>query len=72
MTESHRNEGTDEDDILTVEEVAAWLRVTPAWVRAHANGKRRPQLPGFKAGKYVRFRRGAVRDAVRRWTQHHG
>jgi hypothetical protein len=58
-----------ETDILTAEEVAAWLRVTPAWVRAHASKNRRPFLPGFKAGKYVRFERGTVRLAVAKWQK---
>ena len=56
-------------DILTVDEVAVWLRVTANWVRSHANKNRRPFLPGFKAGKYVRFRRGAVRDAIQKWEK---
>ena len=63
----HTNE--QDTDILTVAEVAAWLRVTPDWVRAHANKNRRPYVPGFKAGKYVRFRRGAVRDAIHKWEK---
>lgn len=58
-----------EDEILTVEEVATWLRVSPAWVRAHANRNRRPYLPAFKAGKYIRFHRGAVRRAIDTWHQ---
>ena len=56
-----------DDDILTVEEVAAWLRVSPAWVRAHANKSRAPFLPGMKLGKYVRFRRGAVKEVIEKW-----
>jgi len=56
-----------ETDILTVEEVAEMLRVTPSWVRAHANRSRQPYLPAFKAGKYVRFQRGCVLAAVQRW-----
>jgi Helix-turn-helix domain len=43
--------------LLTVEEVAAWLRVEPAWVRAHANGSREPKLPSLKVGAFCRFRR---------------
>lgn len=54
-------------DILTVEEVAQWLRVSPSWVRAHANRNRRPFLPGFKAGKYVRFERGSVSRTIAKW-----
>lgn len=57
----------NEEDILTVEEVAVMLRVSQHWVRAHASKNRRPYLPSFKAGKYVRFRRGSVRDAVLKW-----
>jgi hypothetical protein len=30
----------DEDPILTVQEVAAWLRVKPSWVAAHAARRR--------------------------------
>jgi hypothetical protein len=30
---------------------------------------RRPLLPGFKAGKYVRFERGTVRLAVAKWQK---
>jgi hypothetical protein len=59
-----------DDDILTVEQVAELLLMTPAWVRAHANHSRRPYLPGFKAGKYIRFRRGAVREAITKWERH--
>jgi excisionase family DNA binding protein len=45
------------DRLLTVEEVAEWLKVEPAWVRAHANGNRQPRLPSMKMGRYHRFRR---------------
>ena len=43
--------------LLTVEEVAEWLKVEPAWVRAHASGNRLPMLPSLKMGRYRRFRR---------------
>jgi hypothetical protein len=45
------------EDLLTPEEVATWLRVKPAWVRAHANGNRKPKLPSLKVGAFLRFRR---------------
>ncbi|MGI9069738.1 MAG: helix-turn-helix domain-containing protein [Bryobacteraceae bacterium] len=45
------------ESLLTVEEVAIWLRVRPAWVRAHANSNRRPKLPSLKVGAFRRFRR---------------
>jgi helix-turn-helix protein len=44
------------EKLLTVEEVAEWLRVTPAWIRAHSNGNRKPKLPSLKMGAFHRFR----------------
>ena len=41
--------------LLTAREVAARLRVSIAWVLAHAEGRRRPMLPSVKMGKAVRF-----------------
>jgi hypothetical protein len=58
-----------DDEVLTVDQVAAWLKVTESWIRDHANSKRRPHLPSFKAGKYIRFRRGDVRRAINQWTR---
>jgi hypothetical protein len=43
------------EELLTPEEVATWLRVSPAWVRAHANGNRQPKLPSLKVGAFRRF-----------------
>jgi hypothetical protein len=40
---------------LTVNEVATWLGVKPSWVRAHANGHRKPTLPHMKVGAHLRF-----------------
>ena len=57
--------GLQTGDLLTVEEVAKWLRVTPAWVRAHANGNRAPKLPSLKLGAHRRFRREAVEEFLR-------
>lgn len=51
-----------DDEVLTSDEVAAWLKQTEPWVRAHASGRRRPKLPGMKQGKGWRFRRSAVRE----------
>ena len=46
--------------LLGVSEVARWLRVSPAWVRSHAGGHRRPILPSVKMGGALRFRRESV------------
>jgi helix-turn-helix protein len=50
-------ENASADELLTVEDLAGWLKVKPAWVRAHANGNRKPELPSLKMGAYRRFRR---------------
>ena len=57
----HRSE---RPQYLTVEEVAELIKVSPAWVRAHANGNRYPIMPSIKLGKYRRFRRQAVLDFI--------
>jgi predicted transcriptional regulator of viral defense system len=60
-----------ETDILTVEEVAAILRVPPSWVRAHANRARRPYLPAFRLGRYTRFQRGSILATIQKWHQNY-
>lgn len=49
-------------DLLTAEEVAALLRVTPAWVYAQT---RRHRIPHLRLGRYVRYRR----DALLEWME---
>lgn len=51
---------TDTEKLLTVQEVAAMLGISPAWVRSHSNGSRQPQIPAVRMGSRVRFRRGTV------------
>ncbi len=50
---------TSPSDLLTAEEVAALLRVSPGWVYEHS---RRDRIPHVRLGRYVRFRRGALED----------
>ena len=50
--------------LLTVQEVAAFLRQKLSWVRAHASGARRPVLPSVKLGKFVMFRRADIENFV--------
>ena len=59
MPETNFNQ-RHEEDTLTVNEVAEWLRVTPSWVREHAGGRRRPKIPCERFGKYIRFRWGTL------------
>jgi excisionase family DNA binding protein len=44
-------------DLLTAEEVAALLHVTPAWVYAET---RRHRIPHIRLGRYVRYRSDAL------------
>jgi excisionase family DNA binding protein len=52
------------DELLTVDDVAALLKVTPSWVYEHTRGRGTPKsdrLPHVKLGKYVRFEARALR-----------
>jgi len=57
------------EPLLTVEEVAKLLGVSRAWVLAHANGSRRPELPSVKLGKLVRFTQQQVQKFVEECTR---
>lgn len=57
------------NDILTVSEVAAWLRQTESWVRQHSNGARRPLLPSIRIGGRTRvYRREDIEEFLRKWS----
>jgi excisionase family DNA binding protein len=53
LTES----GSATDSLLTADEVASLLQVTPAWVYAET---RRRRIPHLRLGRYVRYRRSAL------------
>jgi excisionase family DNA binding protein len=50
----------DGETLLTVNEVAAILKVPAGWVYEHCRPRVRNRLPGFKLGKYWRFRAAEV------------
>jgi hypothetical protein len=52
----------DPEALLTVADVAAMLQMSPAFIRQHASGFRKPMLPSIKLGVSVRFQR---RDVMR-------
>jgi len=52
--------------LLVASEVAELLRVTEAWVYAETRAKR---LPHIRLGRYVRYRRAAIDDWLRRGEQ---
>jgi excisionase family DNA binding protein len=59
-----RDDGADLQELLTVGEVAALLKVSKSWVYEHTRSRGMPRserLPHIKVGKYVRFEARAVR-----------
>lgn len=66
---SHCQDSDDLHELLTVEEVAALLKVTKSWVYEHTRSRITPRserLPHVKIGKYVRFDPRAVRAFLER------
>lgn len=57
MHNSGQNRAPATGGLLTAEDVAALLRVTPAWVYAETRGHR---IPHIRLGRYVRYRREAI------------
>jgi excisionase family DNA binding protein len=54
----------DLHELLTVDEIAALLKVSKSWVYEHSRARSSPRserLPHIKLGKYVRFDAQAVR-----------
>jgi excisionase family DNA binding protein len=63
------NTQLDLNDLLTVDEVAALLKVSRSWVYEHSRSKKTAKsdrLPHIKIGKYVRFDARAVRAFLQR------
>ena len=49
-------ESREAETLLTVQEVAALLKVPVSWVYEHARARGKKRLPHLKIGKYLRFR----------------
>jgi excisionase family DNA binding protein len=65
------HDANDRDDdlheLLTVDEVAALLKVSKSWVYEHTRSRNIPRserLPYVKVGKYVRFESRALRAFI--------
>jgi excisionase family DNA binding protein len=50
----HDRDGTL-DDMLTVAEVAIWLKVSRSWIYERTRSRGPDRLPHIKLGKYLRF-----------------
>jgi hypothetical protein len=57
---------TSEIELLTLKETAAILRSTTDWVRNHATGKCRPQIPCHIMGRKLLFDRGMLKEWLRK------
>ena len=53
-----------DEDLLTVREVAEILRVPNSWVYERTRRRSRDRIPGFRLGKYWRFRLSDVKAWV--------
>lgn len=53
---------TETEELLTVEEVAALLKVPISWVYSRTRTRRGETLPHIRLGKYIRFREEDVRE----------
>lgn|ERR1700677_1533361 len=62
MPEEIDRQAPERVELLTAIEVAAILRVSPAWVYAET---RRRRIPHIRLGRYVRYRT----DAITRWME---
>ncbi len=63
---------TDPHQLLTVDDVAALLKVSKSWVYEHTRAaahSRTERLPHIRIGKYLRFDPHAVRTFLARHTR---
>jgi len=57
---------TLENDLVTVQEIAAVLHVPTTWVYGRTRSRGLERIPHFKLGKYLRFSKAEVLDWIRR------
>ena len=48
--------------LLTIHEVAQFLKVPVSWVYEHTRRRSQNRIPGFRLGKYWRFDEAEVRE----------
>ena len=49
------------DELLTVAELAQWLKVPPSWIYERTRRRGEERLPYIKLGRYLRFEAAAVK-----------
>ncbi len=61
------NSSNGRDRLLTVEELAERLNLPASWIYAHLRKRSGDPIPGFRLGKYWRFRE----EEVLQWLERH-
>ena len=61
------NSSNGRDRLLTVEELAERLNLPESWIYAHTRKRSSDPIPGFRLGKYWRFREAEVLQ----WLERH-
>ena len=56
----------DDDELLTVDELAAILKVPKSWIYERVRRRNGLKLPHIKLGHYLRFERQAVQEFLKR------
>jgi excisionase family DNA binding protein len=59
------------EELLTVDEIAALLRVPKSWIYCHTRKRGIERLPHIKVGKYLRFVESEVREFVKQNSTRH-
>ncbi len=54
------------EELLTIDELAALLKVPKSWIYAHTRPRSKTRLPHVKLGKYLRFSEQDVRAFLQR------
>ena len=52
--------------LMTIDEVAEFLRVPVSWVYEHTRRRAVDRIPGFRLGKYWRFREADITNWIER------
>jgi excisionase family DNA binding protein len=71
MHEATERGTRDEGQLLTVQEVAKLLRVPVSWVYGRTRNRSLERLPGYRLGKYWRFREEEIHAWVKRQSRGH-
>lgn len=68
----HESSDADLDGLLTVDELASFLKVPKSWIYGHTRKRGVERLPHIKLGKYLRFFESEVRGFLEHQSRRHG